>query len=136
MRDERMDELAVREVVERYVDAVFRADVAELRACFHPTAAMTGYLGDDLLAAGPQPFFEDVARTSSMQSMNAPYEAEVVSVEVVGDAAAVRLDETGFFGTLSFVNWFHLIRTPDSEWRIVSKLFAARPSEPEQDPGR
>ncbi len=128
MRDETKEELAVRELMERYVDAVFRADVAALRECFHPTAGMTGYLGDDLLASGPEPFFEDVARTPSMQSTDAPYEAEVVSVEVVGDAAAVRLDETGFFGSFAFANWFHLIRDEDGAWLIVSKLFVTIPS--------
>ncbi len=50
-------------------------------------------------------------------------------MEVAGDAASVRLEETGFFGSLSFVNWFHLIRGEDGDWRIVSKLFAMRPPE-------
>ena len=67
---------------------------------------------------------EDIRSTPSMESTGAPYVAETSLVEVVGDAASVRLDETGFFGSLSFSNWFHLIRGRDGEWRIVSKLFA------------
>jgi hypothetical protein len=126
MRDEAQD---VRGVVERYVDAAFRGDAATLRQCFHPSAVMSGYLGPELLVGGPERFFEDIASTPSMESTGAPYDAKTASVEVVGDAASVRLDETGFFGSLSFSNWFHLIRDEDGEWRIVSKLFAMRPTD-------
>lgn len=120
---------AVGEVMARYVDAVYRGDVTALRACFHPSAVMSGYLGEELLTGGPERFFEDVGATPAMQSTGAPYVAETARVEVTGGAASVRLDETGFFGSLSFVNWFHLIRCEDGEWRIVSKLFAMRPTE-------
>jgi len=119
----------VREVAARYVDATYRGDAAALRACFHPAAVMCGYLGEDLLVGGPERFFEDIAANPAMESTGAPYVAEIASVEVTGGAASVRLDETGFFGSLSFVNWFHLIRDEDGEWRIVSKLFAMRPAE-------
>ncbi len=127
MQDEAQDVRDVRAAAARYVDATYRGDVEALRACFHPSAAMSGYLGDELLTGGPERFFEDIASTPSMESTGAPYVAETVSVEVVGDAATVRVDETGFFGTMSFTNWFHLIRTEDDEWLIVSKLFSGRP---------
>lgn len=119
----------VREVTARYVDATYRGDVAALRACFHPSAVMCGYLGEELLTGGPERFYEDIGATPAMESTGAPYVAETASVEVLGDAASVRLEETGFFGALSFSNWFHLIRGEDGEWRIVSKLFAMHPAE-------
>ena len=126
MRENDQDVVAVRALADRYVDAVYRADVGVLRECFHPAAVMSGYLGEDLLAGGPERFFEDVAATPSMESTGAPYVAEVTSVEVVGGAASLRIDETGFFGTLSFANWFHLIKGEDGAWSIVSKLFAVQ----------
>jgi hypothetical protein len=129
MRDEAQDVRDVQELADRYVDAAYRADVATLRSCFHPSAVMCGYLGEELLSGGPERFFEDVGDAPSMESTGAPYVAETVSVEVVGDAASLRIDETGFFGSLSFTNWFHVIRDADGEWRIVSKLFAMRPPE-------
>jgi hypothetical protein len=124
MSDDGQSVREVRDVMARYVDAAYRGDAAALRECFHPSAVMCGYLGDELLAGGPERFYEDIGETPSMESTGAPYIAEVASVEVTGGAASVRLDETGFFGSLSFVNWFHLIRGEDGEWRIVSKLFA------------
>jgi len=120
---------AVRAAADRYVDAVYRADVEALEGCFHPGAAMSGYLGNELLTGGPRRFFEDLASRPSMASTGAPYVAEIRDVEVVGDAASVRIDETGFFGSLSFSNWFHMIKGEDGAWLIVSKLFAVREDE-------
>jgi hypothetical protein len=117
----------VRDALARYVDAVYRGDLPALTACFHPAAAMSGYLGEELLTGGPERFFEDVASAPPMDSTGAPYVAEVTSVEVVGDVATARLDETGFFGALAFANWFHLVRTGDGTWLIVGKLFASLP---------
>jgi hypothetical protein len=45
---------------------------------------------------------------------------------VLGRVAGVRVDETGFFGAMSFANWFHLLKGDDGEWRIVSKAFTTR----------
>jgi len=130
--EESRDEREARAAVDRYVDATYRGDVEALRACFHPSAAMSGYLGEELLTGGPQRFFDDVASTPSMQSTGAPYEAKVTSVQIVGRAASIRLDETGFFGSFSFSNWFHLIKDDTGSWLIVSKLFSSRAAgEPE-----
>jgi hypothetical protein len=113
---------AVAATMERYVDAVYRADVDTLRELFHPAAAMCGYLGEDLLAGGPEPFFLDLAGRPSMQADGAPYKAEMLDIHTSGLTAGLRVEETGFFGVFSFVNYFHLLKV-DGEWKIVSKLF-------------
>ena len=125
MDDDSRDVRQVREAAARYIDAVYRGDVPALRACFHPAAVMSGYLGDEFLAGDPERFFEDVTAAPSMAATGAPYVAEVTVVDVVGDVASVRVDETGFFGSLAFANWFHLVRI-DGVWLIVSKLFTMR----------
>jgi hypothetical protein len=127
MQGEQQDDLEVREAAARYVDATYRGDVDALRACFHESAVMSGYLGEELLTGGPERFFQDIASTPSMESTGVPYVTETTSVEVVGNAASVRVDETGFFGRFAFSNWFHLIKGEDGAWLIVSKLFAGRP---------
>jgi hypothetical protein len=127
MRDETQDLRGVREVVDRYIDATYRGDAEALRSCFHESAVMSGYLGEELLTGGPERFFQDIASTPSMESTGAPYVAETTSLEVVGSAASVRVDETGFFGRFAFSNWFHLVKGEDGAWLIVSKLFAGRP---------
>jgi hypothetical protein len=113
---------AARAVMELYVDAVYKADVATLREVFHPAAVMSGYLGDTLLAGSPEPFFLDIGGRPSMESTGAPYTAQISDVHASGRTAALRVDETGFFGTVSFVNYFHLLKVED-EWKIVAKTF-------------
>jgi hypothetical protein len=113
---------AVRAVMQRYVEAVYKADVATLRGLFHPAAVMSGYLGDTLLAGSPEPFLVDVGGRPSMESTGAPYKAEILDVHASSLTASLRVEETGFFGTFNFVNYFHLLEV-DGEWKIVSKTF-------------
>ena len=113
---------AVRAVMERYVEAVYKADVATLRELFHPAAVMSGYLGDTLLAGSPEPFLLDVGGRPSMRSTGAPYTSQILDVNASSRTASLRLEETGFFGVASFVNYFHLLKVGD-EWKIVSKTF-------------
>jgi hypothetical protein len=113
---------AVRAVMERYVEAVYKADVATLRTLFHPVAVMSGYLGDMLLAGSPEPFLVDVGGRPSMEATGAPYKAQILDIQASARTAGLRLEETGFFGTTSFVNYFHLLKVGE-EWQIVSKTF-------------
>ncbi|MEI8189788.1 MAG: nuclear transport factor 2 family protein [candidate division NC10 bacterium] len=115
-------EAAVRKVMEEYVDATFRADVGVLRSTFHPAACMAGYLGDELLVGTPEPFFDDMGSRPSMAESNAPYKADVSAIQVAGRVASATVEESGFFGAMSFVNFFHLLNV-DGDWKIVSKTF-------------
>jgi hypothetical protein len=114
------------EAVDRYADATYRGDVEALRACFHPQAVKCGRLGEAILAGSPEPFLQDIGSMPSMASTGAPYAAGTTSVEVAGDVASVRVDESGFAGDMAFANWFHLLKRDDGVWRIVSKLFTTR----------
>ena len=118
------DVAAVRAVVERYVDATYRADIDQLRGTFHPGAAMSGYLGDNLLVGTPEPFFADMGSRPSMAGSDTAFKAQITSIQVAGRAAAVTLEEDGFFGIFRFVNYFHLLKL-DGEWQLVSKTFAS-----------
>jgi hypothetical protein len=50
------------------------------------------------------------------------FHAQITSVEQTGDAASVTLAEEGFWGTVSFVDFFSLARI-DGTWKIVNKTF-------------
>ncbi len=113
---------AVRAVMERYVEAAYGADIQTLRSLFHPVAVMSGYLGDTLLAGSPEPFLADVGGRPSMESTGAPYKADILDIHASSLTASLRLEETGFFGVASFVNYFHLLKV-EEEWKIVSKTF-------------
>ena len=115
---------AVRAVMERYVEAVFQADVETIRELFHPGAFMSGYLGGDLLVGTPEPFLADIGGRPSMAATSAPYRAVISRVETCGRAAVATVTESGFFGSVDFVNYFTLLEI-EGEWKIVSKTFAS-----------
>jgi hypothetical protein len=52
-----------------------------------------------------------------------------VSVEQVGDAAFAVLEEDGFWGTVSFTDFFTLTQI-DGTWTIVNKTFAHTGGQP------
>jgi hypothetical protein len=115
---------AVREVMERYVEAVYRADGAVLRGLFHPRAAMNGYLDGELLLGTPEPFFVDIESHPAMAAGGTPFKGEISGIQVMGRAASATLEETGFFGSTHFINYFHLLKI-DGAWKLVAKVFAS-----------
>jgi len=117
-----IEEKAVRELIQRYKDGTFQADVEKLRGVFHEKAVMNGYLGPNLLIGDPTPFIEDMGGSPSMESNNDPFEAEIRDLVIVGNCASLAFYETGFRGDASIVDFFHCIKT-DGEWKIISKLF-------------
>ncbi len=116
------EEEAVRKVVQQYVDGTYQGDVKALRDCFHPKAVMNGYLQDQLLVGGPEPFFENIENNPSMAEAGAPYKGEITFVDVVGNVASVTIKETGFGGDMAFTDYFHLLKE-QGEWKIISKTF-------------
>jgi Putative lumazine-binding len=107
----------IQEKIDGYVRGCQTGDEATFKAAFHPDARMFGALG---------PERHDVAIFDGLSSAVAaqpggPYTARVVSVDAAGDAACVKLVESGFWGQ-DFTNYFLLSRI-DGEWQIVAKAF-------------
>ena len=113
---------AVRDVVERYAEATRTADVETLKKIFHPDAFMAGYLGDQFISGGPEPFFADLERNPSMAESGADYQSTISEIVAFPRTASAKLEDSGFFGSGRFVNFFHLIKV-DGEWRITTKTF-------------
>jgi len=116
------EEQAVRRVIQQYIDGTYQGDVKSLRDCFHPKAVMNGYLQEQLLIGGPEPFFENMGNAPSMAKAGAPYKGEITFIDVVNNVASVTLKETGFGGDMDFTDYFHLLKE-QGKWKIVSKTF-------------
>lgn len=114
---------AVRAVLQQYADATFRGDVKRLRDVFHPAASMAGYLGEELLVGTAEPFFADIECHPPMEASEAPYRAEVLEIRASQRTGTAAVFEAGFFGTMSFVNYLHLVLDGDGSWKIISKTF-------------
>ncbi|MDR0818004.1 MAG: nuclear transport factor 2 family protein [Oscillospiraceae bacterium] len=111
----------VKATVDDYIQGTYTADAALLKSVFHEKAALSGYMSAEILIASPEAFIADVTSKPSMKSSGTQYETEVTDIEITGKIATATVTETGFFGEVSFRDYFHLIH--DKEWKIISKLF-------------
>lgn len=111
---------AIEAAVQLYIDGTSTGDVDKLKEAFVDGAWMYGSLGGQRFDI---PITELAAMVAEHPLGSDAYEARITSVEQVSDAAVVRLEEDGCWGTVSFVDWFSLAKI-DGTWKIASKLFA------------
>lgn len=104
--------------IEGYVQGCQKGDEDTLRHAFHPEARMFGSMGDtryDMLIV------PDMAHAVTEQP-TVDHDARILSIDIAGDAASVKLAESRFWGQ-DFVDFFLLNRI-DGEWQIVAKSFS------------
>ena len=90
------EQTAITEVVQAYIDGSRSGDADELRRACHPDARMFGSIAGQRFDL---PIEEFVALASGQPAdVDGTYEARIVSVEQVGDAATAAIEETGFWG--------------------------------------
>jgi Putative lumazine-binding len=118
---------AITEVVQLYIDGSRDGDAQKLRRAFHPDARMYGSLGGQRMDLPIEEFFG--VASGHPADVDGTYEARVTLLEQTGDAAIAAIEESGFWGTLSFTDYFSLSRI-DGEWKIVNKTFAHTGGEP------
>lgn len=117
---------AIRSVVQLCLDGEAKGDVAKLKEAFHEDARMFGHLGGTRYDVPIQSLF-DMAAEGPADTGN--YQARILSVTQVGDAATAIAAEDGYWGTVSFVDFFSLCRI-DGTWKIVNKTFAHTGGQP------
>ena len=113
---------AVKNLLERYFDAVYRADIGTLKTIFHEKASMNGYLGPDLLIGTPEPFFADLSSKPSMEANKDDCRCVITNLQVTGGIAEATLFVDGFYGAATIEDHFHLVKEAGA-WKIVCKTF-------------
>ena len=108
---------AIEEVVQRYLEGarLGRSDIME--TAFHDGATIFGYFGQDLLA-GPIQLLLDWNRENGPAK---GLQARIVSLDLVGTAATVRLEVDDWTGH-RFTDLFTLLKV-DGAWRVTNKVF-------------
>jgi hypothetical protein len=110
----------INRVVALYIEGSRYGDADRLRDAFHPEARMWGSLGGQRVDI---PITEMIAMVDGKPvDVDGSYQARIVSVDQTDDAASVVLEEDGFWGNVSFVDFFSLARI-DGMWKIVNKTF-------------
>ena len=109
---------AISRVVQVFIEAEAQGDVAKFAEAFHPDARMFGAVGTDRYDV---PIFGGMDEAVAHQP-TVDHDAKILSIDVEGDTACVKLAESRFWG-MDFIDFFLLSRI-DGEWQIVAKSFA------------
>jgi uncharacterized protein (TIGR02246 family) len=113
------DSEAIEQTVQLYIDGVATGDADKLKRAFHDDARMFGFLGQRY----DVPIGEMIEMIVAQPADTGSYKGTIADVRQTGDAAIVEVTEEGFWGTLSFVDYFSLAKF-DATWKIVNKVFA------------
>jgi hypothetical protein len=117
----------IERVVQLYIDGAREGDASKLREAFHEDARMFGSLGGTRY---DEPIEELIAMSDGQPAdVGGSYKAQIVAMRQVGDAAIVTVEEEGYWGTVSFTDFFALSSIKD-EWKIVNKTFVHTGGEP------
>lgn len=112
------DAQAVTAKINGYVKGCQTGDGTHLKSAFHPDARMFGAVGPDRYDI---PIFGGMDHAVA-DKRTVDHEAEILTIDVEGDAACVKVAESRFWGQ-DFIDFFILNRI-DGEWQIVGKSFA------------
>lgn len=112
---------AIAGVIQLYIDGSAKGDRSKLELAFHADARMYGALGGHRYDVPIEELFKMAAE--GPMDTDGRYRARMSSVDQVGDAAVATLLEEGCWGTVSFIDYFSLVRI-DGSWTIVNKVFA------------
>ncbi|TML20371.1 MAG: nuclear transport factor 2 family protein [Actinobacteria bacterium] len=115
------DNRTVTGTMQLYIDGVAKGDTAKLERAFHQDARMYGSVDGQRFDI---PISDMIAMAASQPAdVDGSYRATIRTVEEEKDAAIAILEEDGFWGALSFVDFFSLANI-DGSWKIVNKTFA------------
>ena len=110
----------VSRVVQLFLDGEAKGDAARLKEASHPDARMFGSVAGTRYDMAIAEFIE-LAVQEPGDTGN--HRARILSVLQTGDAAIAQVAEEGYWGSLSFTDYFQLARI-EGTWKVVSKLFA------------
>lgn len=112
---------AIVQAMQPYFDGARSGRGEDMRPAFHPGATIYGYVGPDLFGGPIQGLFD-------WHDGNGPateVEARIVSVDVAGTVATVRVEIDNWTGH-RFTDMFTLLKE-NGAWKIISKVFYLHP---------
>jgi putative lumazine-binding protein len=106
-------------VARDYCDGMMYADEATLRRAFHPKCLVVGHFRGRL-ECDPLDAFIDACKKEGSIPSGTPYFAEIVSIDVTGDTAVVKVIND-YLGS-RFTDYLTMVKT-EGRWVIVNKVF-------------
>lgn len=124
----------IHDVLDRYFDGIYRGDVPQLKATFHPQAMLFGEVKGQPYLKSLADYLKAVENRKSPRDSGESFRMKTLAVEVLDDIAYARAHcpMLGF----NYVDYLALVRQ-GGQWLIVNKLFThVSPSIPENHTGK
>ena len=119
----RSDHEAILNVIRDYLEGMIWGDEERLRRAFHPGALQVGHFAGTY-EFFPLPDFIDWLKGEQTFPEGTPYTSELISIEVTGSVAVVKITDTCF--ETDFTDYLILVNDrPDAlgRWQIVTKAY-------------
>ncbi|WP_063896792.1 nuclear transport factor 2 family protein [Burkholderia anthina] len=112
------DSKKIIELVERYFDATYRGDVAQLRTVFDARATVVGEVNGQPYFKTIDEYLDGVASRKSPKEIGDNVVMELLALDVQGNIAIAKLHVRmlGF----NYYNYFTIIRQRDT-WLVITK---------------
>src|SRR4051812_9319690 len=107
-------------VVHEYFDGLYRMDEPRLRGAFHPDACLFGHLRGKFTRSTLDQWLGRIGAQPAPSESGEPFDMRIVSTDVTGDAATVKVAE--LYRNLRFTDYLTFLRL-DGRWRIVNKAY-------------
>ena len=115
------DEKHIQDLIHTYFECMYESSAAKAHAAFHPSAMITGYMGDTLQQMSVAEFAELVSQQQpSAKEQGSPKRLDILSIEIAGETAVARVRDD-YLG-MTFLDTLSLIKC-DGDWHIYNKLF-------------
>ncbi len=108
---------AIERVIQHYLDGARSGKGDDMRPAFHAEATIFGYVGEDLFS-GP---IENLYQWNDANGPAKDIVAKIVSIDIVGTAASVRVESDNWTGH-RFTDFFNILKI-NGQWKIMSKIF-------------
>lgn len=108
----------VTRVMNLYIDGAGNGNADQMNEAFHSSAHWFGAMDGVDYDMDKEGFVALMVETPGHPSMS-----EIVDIQIDGTAARATVKEEGFWGTISFTNFFNL-SIVDGCWQITNKTFA------------
>ena len=107
-------------LINLYIDGAGKGDASKLNEAFHSSARWFGTMGGTDYDLDKNGF---VALMVGSPGDAGQLTAKITDIQIDKTVAVVTVKEEGFWGTLSFTDYFQLC-VLDGRWQITSKTFA------------
>lgn len=109
---------AICQLIDSYYESAFTGDLPALRATFDATCIIDGHFANEAWRADLETYMAAMAAAPSAASLGFERDCEIVSIDMTGKVAFVKLRES--LGGLRFVDYLILGRG-EAGWRITHK---------------